>query len=79
MDRFNRGSRQHVCYMVVFALNMSNIRGEFEDIGKVSLLSASLWVPYFRHTKYEGFVVSVCNELSSFQEISEVPYSWVEI
>ena len=48
VDRFDRGSRQSVCYMVVFAFNISNIGGEFGGVhvGKVSLLSAGLKVQY---------------------------------
>ena len=44
MDRFDCGSRQHVCYMIIFAANTLNIGGEFGDVGKVSLSISNPWI-----------------------------------
>ncbi len=64
--------------MVVFALDVSDIRGELGDVGEVSLLSARPRVRCFSHAESEGLVVRVSNETPALQKVSEVSYPKIE-
>ena len=52
--------------MIILALDMPDICGEFRDICKVSLLPARTWVRSFGHAESYWLVVSVGHKTPAF-------------